>query len=472
MSNINRFNYTPIFNPSVNPNSFLVRASSNAPAGFQLQMGQMATQGKAFIAKYDADKDGTLNFDEYQAAGGNLTDGLQSTVSSPELAKALFAMHAGPSGTLNAAEWARSITMFDDNFDGIITQAELDKNIAVRQDGLKIDPNRAILNSYLGSALHGKDVFGQANLQNGAKKELDPELQIAQDLFNADLDRYKQGQWTETEKANLEKTKAIDEQYYPKDNPDDFNNLGIISKLKAGYGERLSGGILPKGHPLRNDPRSLQAGIDWSYVNQNQLKARLGSLTALQMDRMALLRQLPQRHPQIPMLLQDIAQRQQDIDFSRNTFNTAIETLRLGQGNGRNPSPALVKVMGQLNGMNTPDALNIMDKLQSIYVVNATASPEEIDKHLDMMPSLVETVFKTNRYVVGDNPKAGIPEAQSAQAWGTKTTNPASLSSTAWLSFNSTTTEDGSGLVYLPTPPPTPKPTPQENNGSGLTYLP
>ncbi|XVJ51569.1 MAG: hypothetical protein HEQ32_05620 [Vampirovibrio sp.] len=441
MSNINRFNYTPNFNP----NASLIRASSNAPAGFQLQMGQMATQGKAFIAKYDADKDGTLNFNEYQAAGGNLTDGLQSTVSSPELAKALFACHAGPSGTLNAAEWARSIRAFDDNFDGIITQAELDKNIAARQDLLKIDPNLYILDEYLGAASHGKAIFGQSIIQNGAKKELDPELQIAQDLVKP---------FTETEKANLEKIKAISEQYYPKDNPSDFNNLGLISKLKAGYSERLDSSVFPAGHPYYSDPRAKQAYIDQTYVLQATLKGELGANRMLQNGRLALLRQLPPEHPQIPMLLQDIAQIQQDIDRSGNQLNKVTAVLQQEKARGSNPSSLIGKVMAQLNGMNTPEAMNLLDTLGSIYTVDMSASPEEIDKHLDMMPRLVETVFKTNRYVVGDDlsPKTSIPEAQSAQAWGTKTTNPASLDSTAWLSFNSTTTEDnnGSGLTYLP----------------------
>jgi hypothetical protein len=174
----------------------------------------------------------------------------------------------------------------------------------------------------------------------------------------------------------------------------------------------------------------------------------------LQNGRLTLLRQLPPEHPQIPMLLQDIAQIQQDIDRSGSQLNTVTARLQQEKARGSNPSSLIGKVMAQLNGMNTPEAMNLLDTLGSIYTVDISASPEEIDKHLDMMPRLVETVFKTNRYVVGDDlsPKTSIPEAQSAQAWGTKTTNPQALDSKTWLSFNPTTTEDnnGSGLTYLP----------------------
>jgi hypothetical protein len=145
----------PIVGQTYNPNQAQTPSDSND--SFAIDRGKIPTQAKNFIAKYDTNKDGVLNFDEYQQAG-SLTDGLKSTVSSPELAKALFAMYAGPSGTLNAAEWARSTVNMDDDLDGKITQAELDKNTERHQENLKIDPQLAVMRSYIGLITVG-DVF-------------------------------------------------------------------------------------------------------------------------------------------------------------------------------------------------------------------------------------------------------------------------------------------------------------------------
>ena len=164
----------PIVGQTYNPNP--AQTPANSKASFAIDRGKIPTQAKNFIAKYDTNKDGVLNFEEYQQAG-TLTDGMKSTVSSPELAKALFAMYAGPSGTLNAAEWARSTVTMDDNFDGKITQKELDIAIDMRQEGLKIDPDLAIQATYAKSIQNSANYLGASNLLLSSG-QLDPEVSM------------------------------------------------------------------------------------------------------------------------------------------------------------------------------------------------------------------------------------------------------------------------------------------------------
>ncbi len=93
---------------------------------FQMQQGKLDVQAKQFIQQFDTDLDGSLSQAELKKSTG-LLGPVQTKVSSPQLAQALWASIAGPSNTINAKEYAAFLLRLDDaNVDGIITQAEAD----------------------------------------------------------------------------------------------------------------------------------------------------------------------------------------------------------------------------------------------------------------------------------------------------------------------------------------------------------
>ena len=101
----------------------------NKPPTFQLQNGQLDVQAKQFIKQFDTDLDGSLSQEEVSKSSG-LMGAVQTKVSSPQLAQALWASIAGPTNTINAKEYAAFLLRVDGVKDGTpngtITQAEAD----------------------------------------------------------------------------------------------------------------------------------------------------------------------------------------------------------------------------------------------------------------------------------------------------------------------------------------------------------
>ena len=93
---------------------------------FQIAEGQLDVQAEQFIKQWDTNRDGVLSLAEFQKSDG-LTGNVKTAFSSPQLAQALWAVVAGPSQTLSAAEYARAVVGMDTNFDGKITQQESDR---------------------------------------------------------------------------------------------------------------------------------------------------------------------------------------------------------------------------------------------------------------------------------------------------------------------------------------------------------
>jgi hypothetical protein len=103
----------------------------NRQPTFQLQNGQLDVQAKQFIKQFDTDLDGSLSQAEVAKSSG-LMGAVQTKVTSPQLAQALWASIAGPSNTINAKEYAYLLLMVDDDQNGMITQAEADDYITMR----------------------------------------------------------------------------------------------------------------------------------------------------------------------------------------------------------------------------------------------------------------------------------------------------------------------------------------------------
>jgi hypothetical protein len=103
----------------------LQKAGSNAPS-FKLQKNSLDIQATDFITQWDANQDGVLDFNEFKQSDG-LTGNVKTNIGSAELAQALWAVVAGPDGTLSAAEYSRALLGMDENADGVITQAESNK---------------------------------------------------------------------------------------------------------------------------------------------------------------------------------------------------------------------------------------------------------------------------------------------------------------------------------------------------------
>jgi hypothetical protein len=410
----------PIVGQTYNPNP--VQTPANSKASFAIDRGKIPTQAKNFIAKYDTNKDGVLNFQEYQQVG-SLTDGLKSTVSSPDLAKALFAMYAGPSGTLNAAEWARSTVNMDDDFDGKITQAELDKNVELRQEQLKIDPELAIMRGYIGSINVGDTMFGLAHSVILSGKG-DPEVAQAW-AKNSTLKAIATGELGETKKANWDKLTALGQQYYPDEASTAPNDLFAILDLKANYLDTMiKADTFPKqGNKLFGDPRVNQNASDTMHIQQ--VSQFLDSVTipndikVMQEE----LNTLPANHPDRAQLKQGISIAKQRLQTSQN-YLAMIKDLEQ-KGAIAPPSESLQKVLTQLDRVPLSAGrdliTNLIKELQIANAIDYTASEDEINKSFAKVPQLMDALYKKNAYALGttSNSPRSI-EAFDPKAWGNK----------------------------------------------------
>jgi hypothetical protein len=138
------------------PGAGLQKAGSNA-ASFKIQEGQLDVQATSFIQKWDANEDGVLDLNEFRQSDG-LTGDVKTSISSAELAQALWAAIAGPDGTLSAGEYARSLLGMDENLDGVITQKESDKIKTKWAKEAAEDPGKANVRIYKDNVALGTDV--------------------------------------------------------------------------------------------------------------------------------------------------------------------------------------------------------------------------------------------------------------------------------------------------------------------------
>ena len=138
------------------PGAGLQKAGSNA-ASFKIQEGQLDVQATSFIQKWDANQDGVLDLNEFRQSDG-LTGDVKTSISSSELAQALWAAIAGPDGTLSAGEYARSLLGMDENLDGVITQKESDKIKTKWAKEAAEDPGKANVRIYNDNVALGTDV--------------------------------------------------------------------------------------------------------------------------------------------------------------------------------------------------------------------------------------------------------------------------------------------------------------------------
>jgi hypothetical protein len=138
------------------PGAGLQKAGSNA-ASFKIQEGQLDVQATSFIQKWDANEDGVLDLNEFRQSNG-LTGDVKTSISSTELAQALWAAIAGPDGTLSAGEYARCLLGMDENLDGVITQKESDKIKTKWAKEAAEDPGIANVRIYNDNVALGTDV--------------------------------------------------------------------------------------------------------------------------------------------------------------------------------------------------------------------------------------------------------------------------------------------------------------------------
>jgi hypothetical protein len=105
-------------------------ASSNAPT---FKINKLSTDAKNYISTNDANKNGGVDFNEFQAAGG-LTGDVKSKLSVENL-KAVYTSFAGSDNLMDAREYGQALVYIDsrsakddaDYGNGTITQAESDK---------------------------------------------------------------------------------------------------------------------------------------------------------------------------------------------------------------------------------------------------------------------------------------------------------------------------------------------------------
>jgi hypothetical protein len=105
-------------------------ASSVAPT---FKINKLSTDAKNYISTNDTSKDGVVDFNEFQAAGG-LTGDVKSKLT-PENLKAVYASFAGSDNLMDAREYGQVLVYIDsrseskdpDYGNGTISQVESDK---------------------------------------------------------------------------------------------------------------------------------------------------------------------------------------------------------------------------------------------------------------------------------------------------------------------------------------------------------
>jgi hypothetical protein len=169
------------------PASGLQKAGSTAPS-FKIQKNSLDIQATDFITQWDANQDGVLDFKEFKQSDG-FTGNVKTNIGSAELAQALWAVVAGPDGTLSAAEYGRALLGMDQNADGVITQQESDKIKTQWATEANEDPGKANVSIYnrnvaLGTKAGLDTKFGLGFEEKYAKSLEEDE---SSDLISTDL---------------------------------------------------------------------------------------------------------------------------------------------------------------------------------------------------------------------------------------------------------------------------------------------
>ncbi len=115
-------------------------ASNNAPT---FKINKLSTDPKNYISTNDTSKDGVVDFNEFQAAGG-LTGDVKSKLT-PENLKAVYASFAGSDKLMDVREYGQALVYIDsrsakgsaDYGNGTITEAESDTFYAEIEDVVK-----------------------------------------------------------------------------------------------------------------------------------------------------------------------------------------------------------------------------------------------------------------------------------------------------------------------------------------------
>jgi hypothetical protein len=152
----------------------------NRQPTFQLQNGQLDVQAKQFIKQFDTDLDGSLSQEEVGKSSG-LMGAVQTKVSSPQLAQALWASIAGPTNTINAKEYAAFLLGVDADRNGMITQAEADAYVAHGSQAFKnLGLKEGVKGMYQTIISNGNQVgldkaFGTTEEEQFALEEVEPQ---------------------------------------------------------------------------------------------------------------------------------------------------------------------------------------------------------------------------------------------------------------------------------------------------------
>jgi hypothetical protein len=159
-----------------------------AKPAFKIQKNSLDIQATDFIAKWDANQDEVLDFKEFKQSDG-FTGNVKTNIGSAELAQALWAVVAGPDGTLSAAEYGRALLGMDQNADGFINQQESDKIKTQWATEANEDPGKANVSIYnrnvaLGTKAGLDTKFGLGFEEKYAKSLEEDE---SSDLISTDL---------------------------------------------------------------------------------------------------------------------------------------------------------------------------------------------------------------------------------------------------------------------------------------------
>lgn len=154
---------------------------------FLMQQGKLDVQAKQFIQQFDTDLDGSLSQAELKKSTG-LLGPVQTKVSSPDLAQALWASVAGPTNTINAKEYASFLLIVDADQNGMITQAEASRFVreadqVLRKAGLQNGVKDIYTSMALNSKQAGSDqVFGTTQEEQFALDETSEKPTVGEEV--------------------------------------------------------------------------------------------------------------------------------------------------------------------------------------------------------------------------------------------------------------------------------------------------